>query len=291
MAILLSATTVPAADAPIDSLKRVTVQPDRTYAWAKVQYPYLAYRDTIFTAESEFFWPEGFHRPDSQSLTPYQFWISYLPLWHSRRPVGSMFSGFIFKPEEVSRPVHFTRWKTKFADKTIPLELWGQFYLNLKRQFDLKIIPFVGKPLAYEDYLSNSVAYDMHGEVLYTPADKRPDSEDEFTGFVEFCDHQTTYRSLAANCDSISADDLKPGDMYITWNENGVKGKVAIVLTMIANPKGERLYTVGAGCPEECDFYIPLFNNDRNYPWISAAQIPVLFPSNGTAGFFRPRVK
>jgi hypothetical protein len=291
IAVLVSASSVVAGDIPANSVKKIRVKPDHGYVWAKVQYPWMDYRDTLFCAESEFLWPEGFHRPDSQSLTPYQFWISYLPLWHSRRPVGSLFNGKVFDAEQVSRPVHFSRWKTRFADKTIPLELWAQFFLNQKRQFDLRVTPYVGKPLAYKDYLANSVAYNARGEVIYTPTDKRADSEDEFAGFVEFCDHQTTYRSLAANCDSVSAGDLKPGDMYITWNENGVKGTVAIVLTVIMNAGGEKLYTVGVGCPDECDFYIPLFNNDRNYPWISAAQVPTLFPSKGTAGFFRPRVK
>ena len=289
-AAVIGLSSAATAGAPADSVKKVRVKPDRGYEWAKKQYPWMAYRDTLFCAESEFFWPEGFHRPGTEALTPFQTWISYLPLWHGQRPVGSM-AGLAFKPDEVSRPVHFTRWKYVFSDKTIPLEIWAQYYLNQNKKFDFSLTPWVGKPLVYADYLGGSITYNAKGEVVYTPTEKRADTDDEFTGFIEMCDHQTTYKSLAANCDSVSSTDLLPGDMYITWNENGARGKVIMVLTAIVNAKGEKLYVVGTGCDTECDFYIPLFNNDRNYPWISASQIAELFPSSGTAGFFRPRLK
>lgn len=279
----------PAPQVPL--VGKVRVQPDHRYPWYVERFPFMAYKDTVFSTESEFLWPEGYHRPDSNSLSGYQSWVSYLPLWHCQRELRSLFSGKIYNADQISRPIHFPRWGTQFSDKTIALELWAQYLVVQKRPFDFKIRPVSGKALIYDDYLSGSLAFNSRDEVIYTPAPKREPSQDEFSAFVELCDRQSTYKTLAGNCDSVAVDKLLPGDMYITWTGEGYKGRVVYLLTMVVDSLRHKLFTVGVGCPEECEFYIPLFNNDRNYPWISADQIPILFPSQGSSGFYRPRIK
>jgi len=279
----------PAPQMPV--VGKVHVQPDHRYPWYFERFPFMTYKDTVFSAESEFLWPEGYRRPDSTTLSGFQLWASYLPLWHRQRQLRSFFSGKIYNADQISRPIHFPRWRTQFSDKTIALELWAQYMVVKKRQFDFTIQPVSGKPLVYDDYLSGSLALNSRDEVIYLPAPKRDSSQDEFSAFVELCDRQSTYQTLAGNCDSMAVDKLLPGDMYITWTGEGYKGKVVYLLTMVVDSLGHKLFTVGLGCPEECEFYIPLLNGDRNYPWISADQIPILYPSQGSSGFYRPRIK
>jgi hypothetical protein len=273
------------------SVNRVKVAPDHRYPWYKEQYSYMFYKDTVFSAESEFDWPEGYKRIDEKRLSPYQSWVSHLPLWHSQRPVGSLFSGFVFTPDKISRPIHLTRWKTRFSDQTIALHLWAEYLKMRGRQKDFKVFPMVGDTMRYAEFLSGTLAFGSRGQVVYTKSDKRKQSHDEFVAFMELCDQQSTYKSLAENCLPVAKDSLFPGDMYITFNEEGVKGRVIFLLTMIVDSSGRKLYTIGAGCEKECDFYIPLLNGDKNYPWISVDQIAALYPPMDHAGYFRPKIK
>lgn len=273
------------------TVERVKVAPDHQYPWYKEQYPYMLYKDTVFSAESEFYWPKGYQRPKDKRLSRYQNWVSHLPLWHSQRPVGTLFSGFKFTPDKISRPIHLSRWRTKFSDKTIALHLWAE-YLKLRgHEREFKVLPIVGDTLVYKDFLSGKISFGSRGQVMYTKTKKRPPSADEFSAFLDVCDQQSTYKSLAANCQPVAGDSLLPGDMYITFNEEGAKGQVIILLTMIVDSSGRKLFTIGAGCERECDFYIPLMNGDKNYPWISADQIAALYPPSDHAGYFRPRIK
>jgi hypothetical protein len=285
-------SSVGAVDLSTDStsVTHVRVTPDHRYPWYKERFAYMWYTDTVFSTESEFFWPEGYHRPDSSSLSGYQLWMSYLPLWHSQRGVGSMYHGFIYTPDKVSRPIHFTRLNTQGSDKTFALELMAQYMKYLGREFDFMIKPYTGDTLRYADFLSGAVAYGSRMEVKYIPGEKRPPSDDEYAMFVELCDRQSSYRSLSENCVTVSKDSVRPGDMYITFDENGAKGKIIFFLTMIVDSLGHRLFTTGAGCADECDLHIPLVNNDKNYPWVTVDQIPALYPPMAHSGFFRHRL-
>ena len=67
---------------------------DSTYVpeilqWYYDHYPFVTQTDSTFTFESEFVWPDGFHRPDSSEQTAFQNWVSHFPLWHRWRPVGN----------------------------------------------------------------------------------------------------------------------------------------------------------------------------------------------------------
>lgn len=273
------------------SVERVKVAPDYRYPWYRKQYPYMIMVDSVFSAESEFDWPKGFARIAEKKLTKYQNWVAHLPLWHSQRGVGTLFSNFKFRPNEVARPVHLTRWKTRFSDKTIAIHLWAE-YLEMKKQPDkFKIAPTVGDTLTYEDFLSGSLAYGSRGQVMYTKTDKRDASHDEFASFMELCDQQITYRGLSEHCLTVAKDSLLPGDMYITFDETGIKGKVIFLLTGIVDASGNKLFLIGEGCDKECDFFIPLLNGDKSYPWISVDQIAALYPPMAHTGYFRPKMK
>ena len=272
-------------------IERVKVAPDHSYPWYREKYPYMIMKDSVFSAESEFQWPKGFGRIAEKKLTAYQNWVAHLPLWHSQRAVGSQSQGFVFTPDKVARPIHLNRWKSRFSDQTIALRLWAQ-YLEIKNQTDKFVIkPTVGANLRYQDFLANTLSFGSRGEVVFTKSDMRTASHEEFMEFFELCDQQSNYKTVAAQCDTVSESELLPGDLYITFDGDGYKGKIVFVISMIVDKAGTKLYTVGEGCEVDCDFHIPLMNNDKNYPWISADQIATKVPAREHAGYFRPRIK
>ena len=76
--------------------------------------------------------------------------------------------------------------------------------------------------------------------------------------------------------------------MLVAHDEKGRKGLVHIVMCVVVNEEGERLFVIGTGCEEACDFHVPLFNDKKDYPWITLEILKSLAPKEyPNTGFFR----
>ncbi len=99
---------------------------------------------------------------------------------------------------------------------------------------------------------------------------------------------ENNYLSLSQNCTKIRENELMPGDLYITWNRNGMKGNVYLILNIITNNKDDKLVAVATGSPiKACDYYIPKFNDNRKLPWITLDKLKELPTEKLNSGFFR----
>jgi len=253
------------------------------------RYPYMTYRGAALTFDSEFEWPDGYNRLDSAQLSPYQYWISFVPLWNPARPVGATKVGILYKPEQISRPINLP-WRTMaFFDFTIPLQLMAEYDLATDTPFDYSVKQKHGVDLTYKKWLEGDIVFNARDSLYFVSAEqKREASPDEFNKFFGLVASRSTYASLVANCKPVAETDLKPGDMYIAHSDDGLNGKVYIVVCVIQNKAGDRKYIVATGGSEACDFYIPLFNDRKDYPWISLDQVKALIPDEySVKGFYR----
>ena len=253
------------------------------------RYPYMTYRGAALTFDSEFEWPEGYDRLDSTQLSPYQYWISFVPLWNPARPVGATKVGILYKPEQISRPINLPWRSARFVDYTIPIQLMAEYDIATSTPFDFSIIQTKGVELDFKKYLEGDIIFNAHDSLYFTPTkEKRKADNDEFNKFFGLVTERSSYSSLVANCKPVADTNLRPGDMYIAHNDDGLKGKVYIVMCVIQNKAGDRKYIVATGGTDPCDFYIPLFNDRKDYPWISLGQLKGLIPDEyPTKGFYR----
>jgi hypothetical protein len=101
----------------------------------------------------------------------------------------------------------------------------------------------------------------------------------------------STYKTLAANSTPITPEEFLPGDLMVSRDTVGYQGKVWIVMCVAENAGGDRRYIVGTGCDDVCDFHIPLFNNEKNYPWLTLDQVKALAPEEyPIVEYLRPTV-
>jgi hypothetical protein len=257
----------------------------------KQRYDFISMEDTIYTFESEFEMPDGYRRPDSADLSSFQNWVSHFPLWHRWKPVGIWKGGKAYERDEISRVVHLPWQNRNFRDCAIPLRILAEFLRYRQREIDLYIIPDLGDTLRYAQWLRGKAVYGGRGEVIIQPDEPREPSPNEYYRFLDFCMKNTTYKSLAANCDSIAESLAAPGDLFIAHDEAARTGCVYVIMNMLVNDAKEKLYVVATGCSEACDFHIPLFNENRNNPWITIEQIRSLGADLPYAGFFRFKVR
>lgn len=256
------------------------------------EYPYMKYRGRLWSIESEFTWPEGFRRLDSASLSPFQYWVSHLPLWHQQTGVASLERGDVYRADQISRAVHLP-WRTsRLTDYAIPLQVLAEYVLAHGLEDRWQVLPRGGDTITYDRHLANGVVFDAHGNLKFRPSEPRIADSLEFNKFFNIIATNSNYSSLAANADSVSESDLRPGDLLISRNDSGNRGRVYMILLVAQDDAGEKRYIVGTGCSDfGCDFHIPLFHADRTNPWLTLDELKALAPPDfARAGFYRLRV-
>ena len=213
-----------------------------------------------------------------------------LPMWHRFLPVGNWKKTIEYKPEEISRTMHLPQDGTALTDRAIPIRILAEFLHDRNRRYDLVVVPNAGDTLEYAKWLDNDIVYGPGRAVKYRPSEPKDTTLKEYYTYMRFCQENTTYKSLTYNGYPVDDDKVMPGDIFVAYNERGNKGVAYVVLHMLTNDKNEKLYCVGTGCEKACNFHIPLFNNDRHNPWLTADQIGVLGIDYPHSGFFRLRI-
>lgn len=254
------------------------------------QFPYLDTLGPVNTFESEFKWPEGFRRRDPKKLTPFQNWVSNIPMWDDGKSVYAINTGTVLKRDKISRSIRYP-WRTaQFRDCIIPLQLIADYKYFTNRPNDLMFITKLGDSVTYKRWLESEISYSPTFRIRYTPTEKREPSEKEFAGFFDLAVTNSDYGSLEKLCDPISDTDFRPGDIYLGRDTTGRTGKVFVILMVVTNDSGDHRYIVGTGCAQPCDFYVPLFHEDRANPWLTPDELKGLITDYPVIGFYRPRI-
>lgn len=253
----------------------------------RLLYDFISVKDTIYTFQGEFTLPDGFHYAYDSSITTLQGFVANLPLWHRHMPVGIWKGGKAFESKEISRAVHIPWVGNHYRDYAFPLRIVAEFIRSQKRELNVSILPKRGKPVLYRDWLTSTPIFNARAELELQPDMEKQHSDSIFYSYLHFCMDNINYRTLAKNCDSLDASEILPGDIFVAHDRASKTGCAYMILNMIENEKGQRLFVVGSGCAEACDFHIPLFNDDRDNPWITPEQIVQLGEKFMHSGFFR----
>lgn len=255
--------------------------------WYLRHYKFLTMTDSVYTFDSEFIKPDGFHSLPATELSPFQNWVANLPLWHKGKPAARRRGGWAYNREELARVVHLPFEVEYLTDISAPLHILAEYYRFQGWEFRLEIFGRGQQEYAYQGWLKGRLAFNSRSEMILKPAKERQANESEYIRFFSQVMGNANFFSLKRNCHPISALELAPGDILIAHNERLVDGRVYIVLHVLENSDGERLFAVAKGCREACDFHIPNFNSDRTNPWITVERIEALAGDFPNSGFYR----
>jgi len=283
LTFLLSVSAFVGAETPAASDLPEIVQ------WYQQHYVFATNKDSIYTFKSEFEQPEGYFLPDSSHQSAFQNWVANFPLWHRWRGIGNWKGRKVKEAEEITRGVHLTWRGRRFRDCAIPVRILGEFahYEKTYGTFAVTVKP--GVELSYNDWLKSKLVYDARSKPIFQPSEERPHSEKDFYSFLAKCMENSTYASLAMNCDSLAVEDLLPGDLIIGHDSSGLTGETYVIMRTLVDRDGRKLFTVATGCADACDFHIPLLGNDRDKPYIDTDRLETLAADWPYRGYFRAR--
>lgn len=256
-------------------------------AWYDQRYSFMSYDDTFYTFESRFDFPEGFHRPDSSAMTDFQYWVSHMPLWPEGRWVVRFGGRRIIRWDSVSAVVNLP-WVHYVANEYgMALKMWAEYLRYKHNDFDLRWMPLKGDEITYEKFLKGSPARNNRGEFFFQEGEPRDTAYIEYFNCLTQIALNTNFKGMAQNMTPVDESELAPGDIYLGYTGRGKKGFTYIILNMIQNDSGDKLYAIATGATPSCELYIPIFNDDRKNPWITTEQIKEFAPQADSTGFYR----
>jgi len=260
---------------------------DMDRAWYDQRYDFISYDDTFYTFESEFKFPDGYHRPDSSEMTDFQFWVSHIPLWPEGRWVRK-YGGFDLIRWDSTSAVVMLPWAHYVANEYgMALKMWAEYLRYAHRDFDLRWIPLKGEEITYKKFLNGKPARKGSGEFFFLESEPRDTAYIEYYNCLTQIALNTNFKGMAQNMAEVNENELAPGDVYLGYSGPGKDGFLLIILNMIENDNGDRLYAICTGGNPAHDLYIPIFNNDRDNPWITIDQIKAFAPQADSTGFYR----
>lgn len=275
------------------AMTAISVQAEKTEEFKKQlkyyqeTYSFISMKDTVFTFESEFIIPENYHKVDSSQLSPFSNWISNFPIWHHTKSVGKLGRAKLFNYDKVSRVVHLPWSGDTHTDYGIPIRILAEYLLYTKQDNKLLIMPAKGDSISYQNWLTGKISTSYRKGLFLIPGEKRKPNLKEYYRYLSHLTHHSNFNGLIKICTPIARDETAPGDMYIATDKNGNKGNVYFIMNMIENDSGNKLFIIATGCEKSCDFYIPLFNDDRQNPWITLSEIKKLSEFTVGSGFYR----
>lgn len=258
-------------------------------AWYEEHYDFISYDDTFYTFESEFNFPEGFHRPDSSEMTGFQYWVSHIPLWPQGRWVVRFGGQRIIPWDSVSAVVNLP-WNLYVANEYgMALKMWAEYLRYTHDDFGLRWMPLKGEEITYDKFLKGTPARNNRGEFFFQKSEPRDTAYIEFYNCLAQIALNTNFKGMTQNMARVEPGQIAPGDIYLGYNGYGKKGFTLIVMNVIENGSGDKLYAIATGATPACDLYIPIFNKDRKNPWITIDQIEAFAPKADSTGFYRFR--
>ena len=257
--------------------------------WYSQHYPFMTMTDSVFTFTSEFTLPEGFQSLDSSKMTDFQQWVSNFPLWHRWKSVGTQTNSNLIVYDSVARVVHLPWAGLRNHDFAVPVRILAEWLHYQNRETSLAVFPSHGEQLSYVDFLGGDLLLNRLSEPFFQPGETKEASGTHYYRFIATCMDYLSYKGLLRNCDSLNEENLRPGDLFVTHDKRGRKGRAFVIMHVIENAAGKTMYAVATTCSRSCDFHIPLLTEDRDQPWISRERIKQLGADFPYFGFFRLR--
>lgn len=273
--------------AALSSAER-TKEFEKQFKKQKETYRFSPKVDTMFTVEGEFPLPTGYQWGRIDKMNDYQKYVANLPIWHSSMYAIDWYKEIVFNSDELSRVVHITWNGGQYREIAFPVRILSEYLLYKNKKDKFESYPVNGESINYNKWLKGKPLYNSRMELFFQEEpNKKEDNEKEYFTMVNFALNSLNFKSLITASEPVQTKELMPGDFFLATNSKFKDGVMYFVMHYIVGEDGKKKYVVATGCPKACDFHIPLFNNDKNNPFITIDQIENLAGKFPNYGFYR----
>lgn len=252
-------------------------------------YPFSMSYDSslnLMTVVSE---PPGFTRYPDAKVTPFQLWLTNLPLLPLNIAVARWDGQIIMRADSTGGVIDFGVGSENQKDADIPLQLLLE-YLRVRGSLgNYPIIIRRGDTLTYNKWLNGIYSNGPRNELFYTPGEKREASEMEYYRYLQLIITENDGKSLIKNLIPVDDNNIAPGTIFVQFRKDvpDSTGHTAVILDVCTNPKGELRILAGWGGDPAQSFFVarPLPISDR--VWFTLEEFKQRLQKYGEGNFYR----
>jgi hypothetical protein len=233
--------------------------------------------------------PQGYDRYPAKKMTPYQAWLSNLPLKPAGTPIISWDGDTLTPPDSFWGVLDIPITSPEITDADVPMLLLLTFF-KLSGQIDkIKVRLKDGVLLTYDLWLSGTYYEDAVKPPVYVEGERRPDSDEEFQAFLDFVFRNVDNKILKNNLKNKDARVLRPSQLFLQFKDGDPDsaGHTAIILDVAQSPgKKQKLLVAYGGNPAQSIIIPRAWAGDESM-WFTYEELREYLKEYGVGWYFR----
>ncbi len=234
--------------------------------------------------------PQGFDRFPTSSMTPFQAWLTNLPLlpqgrsavgWKGNKLTGNDWS----KDGVIDIPV--TSPDITDAD-ILPLLALNFFVLD-STIYTFRIMLTEKDTLSYGRWLEGEYSGDIKSGFKYIRGERKTDTGEEFRRYLAFVTRHFDNKMLMKNAEPITHIRIRPGNMYIQFKPDDPDsvGHTTLILDVCRNVGSEIKVLAAMGGNPAQSLIVPRVWEAPEKKWFTIDELVAFLRPHGTGFFYR----
>jgi len=233
--------------------------------------------------------PQGYERYPIDKITPYQAWLSNLPLKPPGSPVLSWDGDTLETPDEFCGVIDMPITSAEITDGDIPVIFLLTFFRQTGYLDEIKLRLEGDILLTYPLWLNGTYYEDAAKPPAYVEGEPRPDSDEEFEAFMDFVKRNVDTKILRRSLAGKDARSLRPSHMFIQFRNDDPDsvGHTAVVLDVARMPgKKQKLLVAYGGFPAQSVIVPRAWANDDSM-WFTVDELKEYLKEHGVGRCYR----
>lgn len=233
--------------------------------------------------------PENLERYPSHLMTPFQVWLTNLPLMPQGTPVTD-WRGKIVRETDTDGIIDFPITSKYETDADILLLLALNFFSLDSTIYRFNIVLDKKDTINYSKWLERDYQGSPGQEISFTVRSKpKIDNRREFQNYVDFVTEHFGEQSIPLNTEVVPHNHLKPGNMFVQFKDDSMKvvSHVALVLDVCRNPAKQMSVLVAYGGDPAHSLVVPNAFGEADAKWFSVGELVEFLKPYGEGFFYR----
>ncbi len=252
-------------------------------------YPFATSYDSTRTILMLCEKPEQTTRYPSHLMTPFQVWLTNLPLLPEGSPVTD-WQGNVIKKVKTDGIIDYPITSKYQTDADILVMLALNFFSLDSTIYGFNVVLDRRDTVNYSKWLIR----DYHGgqgeSITYTERDTpKTDNRKEFEKYLDFVTRHFDEQTVMLNAAVVPHNHIKPGNMYVQFSDDSLKvvSHVALVLDVVRNPGKQLSVLVAYGGNPAQSFVVPNIYGETDAKWFTVPELVEFMKQYGEGFFYR----
>jgi len=235
--------------------------------------------------------PENLERYPSHLMTPFQVWMTNLPLRPKGTPITD-WRGEIIEETVLDGVIDFPIKSQYQTDADILILLALNFFSLDSTIYHFDITLTESDTVNYSKWLERDYEIASDGKISFViRTDPKSDNRSEFQNYLNFVARAFDNESILLNAEVVAHNRVKPGNLYIQFSDDSLQvvSHVSLVLDVCRNAAKQLSVLVAYGGDPAQSLVVPYAYGASEAKWFGVDELVEHLKPHGKGFFYRYR--